>query len=69
MYFARPEDSVVLKALKGSKVVGARREEGEEAEEEEGITAKEWILRRALSRRTGGDFKKSLGTESERGGA
>jgi len=36
-------------------------------EEAETMTAKEWILRRALQRRKGGDFSKSGGTESSIG--
>lgn len=43
------------------------KQEGREEEgEEEKITAKDWILRRALSRRAGGDYEKSLGTEGKR---
>jgi hypothetical protein len=34
--------------------------------DEEIITAKEWILRRALGRRAGGDWNKSGGTDTER---
>jgi hypothetical protein len=64
VYFARPEDEVLLKAIDGSAMIDARRKEAEE--EEESITAKEWILRRALSRRTGGDFEKGFGTDRER---
>lgn len=65
VYFARPEDAVLLKALKGSAIIDAKKaEQGEEVEED--ITAKEWIIRRALSRRTGGDFEKSHGTDRER---
>jgi len=30
----------------------------------EAMNAKDWILRRALQRRKGGDFSKSIGTES-----
>ena len=68
MYFARPEDEVVLKTLEGSEVVEGRKREvgaGTDGEEEE-ISAKEWILRRALGRRYGGDWKKSAGTEGDR---
>lgn len=61
VYFARPEDEVVLRELEGSEAIKARgKGDGEE------ITAKEWILRRALGRRTGGDWEKSVGTEGDR---
>jgi isopenicillin N synthase-like dioxygenase len=52
VYFCRPEDDVVLRSL----VQG-----GEEDEEE--VTAKEWILRRALGRRRADGWKESEGTE------
>jgi isopenicillin N synthase-like dioxygenase len=52
VYFCRPEDDVVLRSLVGS---------GEE--ESEQVTAKEWILRRALGRREKGGWEKSGGTE------
>ncbi|GAB7341311.1 hypothetical protein MBLNU457_7581t1 [Dothideomycetes sp. NU457] len=67
VYFARPEDHVLLKPLEGSRVVDANKVDGEEDEEE--ITAKDWILRRALGRRTGGDWGKSGGTEQGRVGS
>ncbi|KAF1943882.1 Clavaminate synthase-like protein [Clathrospora elynae] len=59
VYFCRPEDDVVLRSLV---------EGGEE--EEEQVTAKEWILRRALGRRKADGWEKSGGTEgvSMRGG-
>jgi len=44
-------------------MVDAQRAVGDD-DEQEAITAKEWILRRALQRRKGGDFSKSGGTES-----
>jgi isopenicillin N synthase-like dioxygenase len=53
VYFCRPEDDVLLKSL----VVG-----GEEEEEE--VTAKEWILRRALGRRKADEWDASKGTEA-----
>ncbi|KAK6415767.1 hypothetical protein LTR95_017547 [Oleoguttula sp. CCFEE 5521] len=65
VYFARPEDEVVLKRLEGSGVIDEKAKETGEEEGEE-ITAKEWILRRALGRRAGGDWKASAGTEGER---
>lgn len=52
VYFCRPEDDVILKSLVDS---------GEQ--EEDGVTAKEWILRRALGRREPGGWEKSGGTE------
>ncbi|EDU41318.1 PcbC Isopenicillin N synthase [Pyrenophora tritici-repentis] len=51
VYFCRPEDEVLLRGL----VVGV--------EEEEEVTAKEWILRRALGRREKDGWEKSNGTE------
>ncbi|ORY12945.1 hypothetical protein BCR34DRAFT_586840 [Clohesyomyces aquaticus] len=54
VYFCRPEDEVRLKAL----VEGGDEQEGEE------VTAKEWILRRALGRRTQDGWEKSEGTEA-----
>jgi len=70
VYFARPEDDVLLKALTESEVIRKAREEQQggkgEVEAEEEVTAKEWILRRALQRRVGGDYEKSEGTEGGR---
>lgn len=67
VYFARPEDEVVLRDLGGESefIKEARGREGGDGEEE--VTAKEWILRRALGRRVGGDWKGSGGTEGGRG--
>lgn len=67
VYFARPEDEVVLKALRESEAIreACERQEIREEDEEE-VTAKEWILRRALQRRVGGDYEKSEGTEGGR---
>ncbi|KAJ4290509.1 hypothetical protein N0V90_010726 [Kalmusia sp. IMI 367209] len=60
VYFCRPGDDVVLRGL----VEGGGEEEGE------GVSAKEWILRRALGRRKADGWEKSAGTErvSLRGG-
>lgn len=82
VYFARPEDEVVLKAVQGSSAIddAVREKNGERKGgaggggggvgkgdgEEEAITAKEWILRRALGRRAGGDWAGSGGTEGDR---
>jgi isopenicillin N synthase-like dioxygenase len=52
VYFCRPEDDVVLKSLV----------EGDGDGEEE-VTAKEWILRRALGRRKVDGWEESGGTE------
>ncbi|KAG9186264.1 hypothetical protein G6011_02820 [Alternaria panax] len=54
VYFCRPEDDVVLRSLVESGAEGA----------EEQVTAKEWILRRALGRRKVDGWDKSSGTES-----
>jgi hypothetical protein len=53
VYFCRPEDEVLLRSLV----------EGGDGEEEEEVTAKEWILRRALGRREVDGWEKSSGTE------
>ncbi|KAF1849159.1 Clavaminate synthase-like protein [Cucurbitaria berberidis CBS 394.84] len=60
VYFCRPEDDVLLKGVV----------EGEEGEGKEVVTAKEWILRRALGRRKVDGWAGSGGTEgvSMRGG-
>jgi len=61
---------VLLRGLEGSAVIDAMSKNGDgDGEEEEEITAKEWILRRALGRRAGGDYGKSFGTEKGRLGA
>ncbi|KAF1357558.1 Clavaminate synthase-like protein [Lizonia empirigonia] len=52
VYFCRPGDDVLLESL----VEGG-------AEDGESVTAKEWILRRALGRREVGGWEKSGGTE------
>lgn len=65
VYFSRPEDEILLKALTESEVIRRAREE-QGGKEEEDVTAKEWILRRALQRRVGGDYGKSEGTEGGR---
>jgi len=55
VYFCRPGDDVILKSMV----------EGGDVEGEEEVTAKEWILRRALGRRGAGKeaWEKSQGTE------
>jgi len=59
VYFARPNDEVLLKPLKGSEVIG--RAEGEE--DGEAVTAKQHTLNRALGRRGVGAWNRSGGTE------
>ncbi|KAL1627923.1 hypothetical protein SLS54_002190 [Diplodia seriata] len=67
VYFARPEDDVVLRVLEGSERIEEKvRETGQvlgREREERAVSAKEWILRRALARRTGGKWEDSTGTE------
>ncbi|KAF2650473.1 Clavaminate synthase-like protein [Lophiostoma macrostomum CBS 122681] len=58
VYFSRPEDDVVLRSL----VEGGQDEEGGSGVT--GVTAKEWILRRALGRRKLDGWEGSGGTES-----
>ncbi|XHG04830.1 hypothetical protein AWENTII_008081 [Aspergillus wentii] len=63
VYFSRPEDEVPLRRLDGTDRIPSL---GEGVIEEE-INSKDWIIRRALGRRTnlvsGVDFEKSAGTE------
>lgn len=66
VYFARPEDDVLLRVLEESALIQKKRKETIECKDEEEVTAKEWILRRALGRRQGGDWQKSGGTEKSR---
>ena len=59
VYFARPGDEVVLRRLEGSECIP-------EGGEDEVISSKEWVLRRALGRRGGlgsAEYEKSAGTE------
>lgn len=62
VYFARPEDDVVLKRLEGEVIpplVGGAKEEE--------VNAKDWIIRRAISKRVGhfkeDEWERSQGTE------
>lgn len=66
VYFGRPADDVILKALDGSTLIDERKQQNPEKLDVEKITSKEWILRRALGRRQGGDWTKAGGTESKR---
>lgn len=63
VYFARPEDSVMLRRLEGSDLIPPL--EKDQVEEE--INSKDWIIRRALGRRVDLakeiDYEKSAGTE------
>lgn len=66
VYFARPEDDVMLRPLrgKGSQMIDeAARKKEAYGEVEEEVSAKDWTLRRGLGRRGVGDWKKSGGTE------
>ncbi|MCJ1383935.1 hypothetical protein MMC17_007049 [Xylographa soralifera] len=61
VYFARPEDDVLLRRLGGGDVIPGL----EEGETEEAVPSKEWVLRRALGRRVGGNVEEGWsGTES-----
>ncbi len=65
VYFARPEDEVLLRRLEGSDVVPVLGE----GEVEEEICSKDWILRRAIGKRVGmfkpGEWDKFQGTEKQ----
>jgi isopenicillin N synthase-like dioxygenase len=66
VYFSRPEDAVLLRPLRESPLISERA--GKESEDEV-ISSKDWILRRALGRRVGKwyDPEKAKGTEDARG--
>ncbi|KAJ5200107.1 Oxoglutarate/iron-dependent dioxygenase [Penicillium cf. griseofulvum] len=63
VYFARPEDSVMLRRLEGSDRIPVM----EDGQTDEEINSKDWILRRGLGRRVDRvkdvDFEMSAGTE------
>ncbi|KAJ5098326.1 hypothetical protein N7532_005327 [Penicillium argentinense] len=63
VYFARPEDDVMLRRLDGSNLIPPI----EDGQVEEEINSKDWIIRRALGRRVDLvkdiDYEKSAGTE------
>lgn len=63
VYFSRPEDHVILKALSGSELIDEKIRSMVNFREEEEITSKEWIMRRVQGRRPGADWEKSKGTE------
>ena len=63
VYFSRPEDDVILKRLDGSDVIPGLGE----GEVDEEVSSKDWIIRRAMTKRTmvykQGDWEKTTGTE------
>jgi len=67
VYFARPEDEVVLKRLEGSDVIPPLQE----GQEEEGMNSKEWIKLQAMrlrnTQRMTPEERKKLWEESGRG--
>ena len=67
VYFSRPEDEVLLRPLKEESELIKERVGDEEVGEV--VSSKEWILRRALGKRTGKYFdpEKAKGTEDARG--
>ena len=66
VYFSRPEDEVLLKRLDGSDIISPLKE----GEVEEDVMSKEWVIRRALGIRVGGNvdpqWSASKGTEDGR---
>lgn len=63
VYFNRPEDDVILKVLDGSALIDEKKKKEPGFEEGEEISAKQWILNRAMGRRVGGDWKKGQGSD------
>ena len=60
VYFLRPEDEVLLRRLGGGDVIPAAGE----GEVEEAVPSREWVLRRAMGRRVGGNVEEGwTGTE------
>jgi isopenicillin N synthase-like dioxygenase len=67
VYFSRPEDEVLMQSLDGSRVIDeARERNGIDRGKEEEITAYDWILRRSMNKRAGGDYAASMGSEGDR---
>lgn len=68
VYFSRPEDEVLLGPLVESEIVRMRVEEerARGGKEEDILSSKEWVLKRALGRRGVGRFEDSEGTEGVR---
>ena len=67
VYFSRPEDEVLLRPLREESELISERVGEEDIGEV--VSSKEWILRRALGKRTGKFFdpEKAKGTEDARG--
>ncbi|OCK85601.1 Clavaminate synthase-like protein [Lepidopterella palustris CBS 459.81] len=66
VYFSRPEDGVLLRALREGSVVDEVvkvREARGKWREEEAVRSEDWVLRRALGRRRVGGWLDSGGTE------
>lgn len=63
VYFARPEEGVLMKRLNGSEKIP----ELEPGATEEDITAKDWIIRRALGHRHALNKEKAMDFESFQG--
>jgi len=63
VYFSRPENEVLMKRLKGSSKIPDLAE----GEIDEEITAKDWIIRRALGHRHAINKEKALDFESFQG--
>jgi len=63
VYFSRPENEVLMKRLEGSDKIPAL----ESGEPEQEITAKDWIIRRALGHRHAINKEKALDFESFQG--
>lgn len=61
VYFARPEDNVILRRLDGSDLIPPF----EKGQVEEEINSKDWIIRRALGRRL--DLNKDIDYENTAG--
>lgn len=71
VFFCRPEHTAQLRRLKGG-MVDEEGIGGEAGEEEVGVSSKEWLERRHMSKKIGvgfhkpGDFAKGAGTEGSR---
>ncbi|KAL6718870.1 hypothetical protein ACLMJK_003104 [Lecanora helva] len=70
VYFSRPGDEVVLRGLEGDGGGIIPEVDGGGGGGEEGMTAKEWVLRRGVGRRVGrfevgreGEWERGMGTE------
>jgi isopenicillin N synthase-like dioxygenase len=65
VYFCRPVDEAMLRALEASPAVKERVRNGAWREEEEVVSSKEWVLRRALGRRGMRKWDDAGGTEGK----